>query len=350
MQLANAVFQSLNFSEAERAVDSLLWLKEIYWKFIDLFSRTIFDPAYQLFWLYLVTFLVVAVFSYLLYYKRGAFSPRDFLRFCFPKAIYLHPSAMVDYKIYIVNMVLFPFIRMAPFVGTVVVAAAVGDQLTAIFGVREPLFASGLWSNAIFTIAVLIVADFAFYVSHALHHFIPVLWPFHSVHHSAEVLTPITAFRTHPLYRVVNQTIMGVTSGLFQGWLLYYLFGKMVLVTILGVNFGLALFNLAGSNLRHTHIWLSYGPKLNHILVSPAGHQIHHSAAPEHRDKNLGQVFAIWDWMFGTLVIPGDRKALVFGIGDDRPQPHSSLLLAYAVPFSDVWKAFRRQPRRSKRT
>src|SRR5690606_39715058 len=48
-------------------------------------------------------------------------------------------------------------------------------------------------------------------------------------------------------------------------------------LTLFGSNVVFALFHLLGSNLRHSHIWWSFGPTLSRILISPAQHQIHHS-------------------------------------------------------------------------
>ena len=40
-----------------------------------------------------------------------------------------------------------------------------------------------------------------------------------------------------------------------------------------------------------------------YLLISPYQHQIHHSDNPKHFNKNMGSKLAIWDWMFGTLVL-----------------------------------------------
>lgn len=330
-----------NEGSAEYAQWLIQWLKEIYRAVYRLPTVTLLSPGSRLFWVYLIAFIMVAALSFALYYRRPAYGFRNFLKFCFPKAVYLHRSAMVDYQLFIVNIALSPITRLAPILSTVAVAAMVGDQLAAALGPREQLFATALWTNVAVTIAFLLVWDFATYVNHAAHHFIPVLWPFHSVHHSAEVLTPITIYRSHPLYGVVKGSVRGVIMGLFQGVIFYFFFGEVALVTILGVNFGVVLFNFAGSNLRHSHMWLSFGPWLSYVFMSPAQHQIHHSVAPEHRNKNLGRIFAIWDWMFGTLYVPMERLELVFGIGDGRAQPHSNLLAVFAVPFLDSWGAIR---------
>jgi sterol desaturase/sphingolipid hydroxylase (fatty acid hydroxylase superfamily) len=59
-------------------------------------------------------------------------------------------------------------------------------------------------------------------------------------------------------------------------------------------------------NLRiffHSQFWISFGPVFNHIFISPAQHQIHHSVLPQHRDRNMGAIFAFWDYFFGRFYI-----------------------------------------------
>ncbi|MGH8546663.1 MAG: sterol desaturase family protein, partial [Gammaproteobacteria bacterium] len=116
-------------------------------------------------------------------------------------------------------------------------------------------------------------------------------------------------------------------------------------LTILGINAVSALFRIFGANLRHSHIWFSFGPVLNHIFVSPAHHQIHHSARPEHWNRNYGEVFAIWDWMFGTLVLPSEeiRKNLILGVGIGAPQHHPTLAKVYLEPLASMYELLTRR-------
>ncbi|HMQ57251.1 MAG TPA: sterol desaturase family protein, partial [Rhizobiaceae bacterium] len=130
-------------------------------------------------------------------------------------------------------------------------------------------------------------------------------------------------------------------------FVLFFITSDINLVTIGGANIIYAVFNVLGSNFRHTHIWISYGPVLERILISPAQHQIHHSLEVEHHNKNYGEVFAIWDWMFGTLYVPQGRTELRFGLADRRgnllAQPHPTLKDALVGPFRDSAKAFSRR-------
>jgi sterol desaturase/sphingolipid hydroxylase (fatty acid hydroxylase superfamily) len=205
------------------------------------------------------------------------------------------------------------------------------------------------------TVVFTLVSDFCVYWVHRWHHEQPVLWPFHAVHHSAEVLTPITVYRKHPIYDLISDGVSSVFIGFAQGVFLFLLFNDLSPVTIGGANAAYVLFNLFGSNLRHSHVWIGYGPVLSHILISPAQHQIHHSRDPRHHDKNYGEIFAIWDWMFGTLYVPRTREVLEFGLADSAgnpvEQPHPSLRAALVRPFVDSRKALARMWRpRDKRS
>ena len=79
-------------------------------------------------------------------------------------------------------------------------------------------------------------------------------------------------------------------------------------------------------------------------MISPAQHQIHHSEAPEHRDRNMGSAFALWDWMFGTLVIAGEQRELVLGIGDEENRRYATFSSNVLMPFVDTWHKVLRFP------
>jgi len=143
--------------------------------------------------------------------------------------------------------------------------------------------------------------------------------------------------------------------GVAQGIIFFFLVDQISPIAIGGVNAVYVVFNILGANLRHSHIWLDYGPIVDRLLISPAQHQIHHSRAPEHRDRNLGEIFAVWDWMFGTLYVPRQREQLEFGLSDlsgaPIEQPHGTFKAALLRPFVDSADAIRarRRPRNTER-
>lgn len=299
----------------------------------------------RIYWLYLLTACLLAVWSYRHYYNpHKPFRFVEFLRFLCPRRIYLHPSAILDYKIVFANRFIRPGALLTGFVSTAAIATYVDSVLDSMVSPGWGGLALNGWTIFLFTLVYALVSDFVTFVNHGLHHRWSFLWPLHSVHHSAEVLTPITVYRKHPLYNVVKLLIRAPLVGVFQGITIFLFLGKVNALTILGINLFYALFLLVGECLRHTHIWFSFGPILNYIFISPAHHQIHHSARPEHRDCNFGEIFAIWDWMLGTLVLPTEeiRKNLVFGINLGEPQKHPSLTKAYLEPLQSMYGVMKR--------
>ena len=151
---------------------------------------------------------------------------------------------------------------------------------------------------ALYAITLFIAWDASRYLLHRLMHAVPVLWEFHQVHHSAENLTPLTIHRIHPveglLYELRGVCVTGLVAGGF-----YWLFrGGNLGWTVLGVHSLGWICNMVSGNLRHSHVWWSWG-KLERWLISPAQHQMHH--APETERMNYGSWLAIWDRLGGTL-------------------------------------------------
>jgi sterol desaturase/sphingolipid hydroxylase (fatty acid hydroxylase superfamily) len=130
---------------------------------------------------------------------------------------------------------------------------------------------------------------------------------------------------------------MALTQGFVVG-LCYYLFGPTLkMLDIIGANIFVFAFNIMGSNLRHSHIWISWGDKIESVFLSPAQHQIHHSDNVKHFDKNFGTVISIWDRLFNCFIRASEVEELTFGIGKEGSQ-HKNLLGIYLQPFIQIYK------------
>ena len=289
-------------------------------------------------WYFVLACLCLALISYLYYYgKSQGFSLRSFFRFIVPKSVYLHRSALLELR----YLLTFPFIGRMIFGPALIfsgsgVAYAYTQNLLATYvgdlnynvALSRPFLVI-----AIFTVISVLITDFVFYFHHYLQHRIPFLWEFHKVHHSAEVLTPMTDYRSHPLEFLTMPSPMSAALGFFQGCFAFFLKSEVEVYKVMGLNVILFGHHLSGYILRHTHIWVSYGPILERIFISPAQHQIHHSIAKRHHDKNLGGIFAIWDGLFGTLYVPKEKEDIVFGLSNDEHREFRSLWDMYVRPF-----------------
>ena len=302
-------------------------------------------PTSRIYWLYLAGALVLAFFVYAAHRSEGAVPVERtgkfrFFRLCFPRAVYGHDSAFVDYKYYAVNTVLRAFGLIPVLIGVSVVADWAVDWLERLAGpVAEPPRAGPL-ARLCYTGAVLLAVDLGLFVSHYLQHRVPLLWEFHKVHHSAQVLTPITLYRMHPVDYILSGICGAITIGLVAGVFSWGLGGTVGEVLVGGVNLGLFLFYVFGYNLRHSHIWLAYPRWLSWLLVSPAQHQIHHSSAPRHFNKNMGFIFSFWDRATGSLYVPVRRESIDFGLGGGEDEEFNSVAALYFLPFRKAANLF----------
>jgi sterol desaturase/sphingolipid hydroxylase (fatty acid hydroxylase superfamily) len=262
----------------------------------------------------------------------------SFRRFVLPKTIYAHRSALVDYAFFVVNRLTFIPILAPLLISTTIVSHGSYNFYKSIWGPPTTLLPEGFLLEILIALSIALASDLGMFLAHYLQHKIRFLWEFHKVHHSAEVLTPITVYRFHPVDDILYMTFSGTMAGLAHGILTYLSPNGYVIANALGVNIVFFLFYLIGYNLRHSHIWLSYGPLLSLIFISPAQHQIHHSKDPQHTDKNLGFVFAFWDLLAGRLYVPKNREALIYGLRNDEEKNYQGLLKLYFKPFKELFK------------
>ena len=140
-----------------------------------------------------------------------------------------------------------------------------------------------------FALASPMVLDFLAFLTHYFQHKVPALWEFHKIHHSAEVLHPLSNYREHPVDNIVYATVLGIGSGLVLGTF-QFLFGVTpikLLVPVLGISLIAFAFNFLAYNLRHSHIWVRWPGILAYVFGCPAHHQIHHSCKRHHINKNF---------------------------------------------------------------
>lgn len=235
-------------------------------------------------------------------------------RFLVPLALWRHPSAWLDVKLLLVRTALGSLLFVPALWTSQQFAVKVALACSARWGIGALCAAPRAWAVASFTVAAFVLRDFARYWLHRAAHRLGPLWELHQVHHSAEVLTPLTLHRTHPLEALLMRGASAAAVGLAAGVCAWLFHGGVSAWEIVGVDALGFVWTITGANLRHSHVWLRYGRGLEHVLISPAQHQLHHSVEARHHDRNFGEALAVWDWVFGTLEIAGPRERLVFGV------------------------------------
>ena len=294
------------------------------------------DPKKRVFLFYILISILIAT-AWFMINKKLSF--KKTLIKIFDKKIFFSKSAKSDYKIFLINQLIMMIV--SPFLITqLTIATALYFYFHTIDWLSAGMFVgiAKIYIILSFTIFQFTIDDFSKYIVHRFMHKWPVLWALHKVHHSATVLTPMTVFRTHPLEGIIFSLRSAITQAIGIS-LFFYLFGNLVsLYTIVGVNVFVFVFNILGSNLRHSHIGIRYWKWLEYIFISPAQHQLHHSIAFEHHDKNFGAALAIWDWLFGSLHHSVEFETLHLGIKKDQKDATHNLRNLYLDPIHEIKK------------
>lgn len=305
------------------------------WQSIVELPGYLFDANKRVYLPYLLSAVVMALPVY--YASEKVRSGKGFFKFLFPKEVWWCQSAKLDYCLLITNR-LIKAATFTPIVLTMVpIAMGLSDSFEMLFGPALHLDAPSWLVISVFTLMLFLVDDLTRFLLHLMLHKVPFLWEFHKVHHSAKVLTPFTIYRSHPVESYLYACRMALTQGIVVGCG-YYVFGDTLsMYDILGANAFVFLFNIFGANLRHSHIWFSWGDRLEGWFISPAQHQVHHSDNPAHFDSNLGSALAIWDRLYGSLIKASEAGKVSIGVGQ-YDAGHDSLSAIYLKPIKLAMK------------
>ena len=167
--------------------------------------------------------------------------------------------------------------------------------------------------------------DFAGYWVHRINHNINYFWNHHIIHHSSEEFNLACALR---------QSISNFFSISF-----IFLIPTAILGVPPEVIAILAPLHLFAQYWYHTRLIGKLG-LLEYIIVTPSHHRVHHAINNEYLDKNLSQVFIIWDKLFGTFQEELEGVPPVYGV--KRPlRSWNPILINFSHLFQlikDAWR------------
>ena len=193
--------------------------------------------------------------------------------------------------------------------GTVAVAVASWSRSWLPEGWGGALAGEALWLQALVLVVVL---DFVFYLTHRLKHRWSWWWRLHETHHSSVDLDFLSSVRFHPLEKALDRclflvpiTLIGPSPEAALVW------------SCIDTFFGL----LVHANLPLRLGWLRY------VFVGPEMHRWHHTRDARMQQRNFGNNFSVFDWLFGTA---WTTRAEAKDFGIDEPD----------YPQENVWKQF----------
>jgi sterol desaturase/sphingolipid hydroxylase (fatty acid hydroxylase superfamily) len=159
--------------------------------------------------------------------------------------------------------------------------------------------------------------DFAGYWVHRISHHVNFFWNTHIIHHSSEEFNlacalrqSISNFFSITVFFLVPVALFGIPS-------------EVIAI--------IAPLHLFAQYWYHTRLIGKLGI-LEKIIVTPSSHRVHHAINPEYLDKNLGQIFIFWDFLFGTYQEELDDVPPVYGV--TRPvQTYNPFI----INFQHLW-------------
>ena len=200
-----------------------------------------------------------------------------------------------------------------------ILLAAADFTQTRNFGLLQ-LVELPLWVEVI--IGVMLLDLIGAYFVHFTEHKIKWMWKFHLIHHTDRNVDVTTGLRHHPgeiIFRI-SFTVLGVLVA-----------GVPISVVMIYQTLSVLFTHLTHANLNipdkvdHAFSWL---------FVSPNMHKVHHHYTQPLTDTNYGNIFSIWDRIFGTYVHVKDPKSIKYGIDTHMAQEENenfgNLL---AIPF-----------------
>ena len=297
-------------------------ISDIYVLFSDL-SAHIFEvfsfftqAGKRIFVLYLLTAVLIASTWAVLTKQKLAILQKQI----FSPKYWFSQSSGLDLKWITLNHILAFFLILPVLGGQVAWAMSVYRFCVSCFGEGDFIVWPPYVVMALFTFTLFLCEDFSRFFVHYCYHKIPLLWRFHAIHHSAVTMTPLTLYRVHFIEYFINAIRSLLVTGSISGLFIYAFKGQIGVYEVLGVSIFNFLFNMAGSNLRHSHVYIGFG-RFEAAFISPAQHQIHHSSSERHLDKNFGASLAIWDKLFGSWLSSKDEHVSSFGLyKQDNPQ------------------------------
>jgi len=150
-------------------------------------------------------------------------------------------------------------------------------------------------------LGVLLLDFFGAYLAHFVEHKVKPLWMVHLVHHTDHKVDTTTANRHHPIESLIR--------------FVFTLVGVFVVGTPIALVMIYQAMSLIFTQFTHANIKMPKGldKALSYVIVSPDMHKIHHHYRLPYTDSNYGNIFSIWDRMFGTFLYM-EREKLVYGV------------------------------------
>ncbi|MFY0607392.1 MAG: sterol desaturase family protein [Cyclobacteriaceae bacterium] len=177
-----------------------------------------------------------------------------------------------------------------------------------------------LWAQVV--VGIFLLDLIGAYLIHWTEHKVKWMWKFHLVHHSDTTVDVTTGLRHHP-----GETVFRIGF-------------TILAVMIVGAPIGIIMFyqslSVLFAHITHANINMPKGldKAFSMVFVTPNMHKVHHHYTQPLTDTNYGNIFSIWDRIFGTFASVEDMSELKYGIDTHmEPKENDRLSNLLAIPF-----------------
>lgn len=215
------------------------------------------------------------------------------------------------------NLILLGFVVLINLGFGLLVVWSVHESRQSGFGLFE-MWHPPLWAQLVITVLLLdLVAQ---YFAHYLLHRVKWMWRLHMVHHSDTKVDATTGTRHHPFDFLIRELFsLGVVLflGAPLGFYLFYRFLTIFFTYFTHANISLPM-------------WLDR--PLSLVFVTPYMHKFHHHFERPWTDTNFGNIFSVWDRIFGTFVY-ADPRQVVYGLDVLDARTDEDVWYQLRIPF-----------------
>ncbi len=225
-----------------------------------------------------------------------------------------------------VNLILLAFVMVINAVFGLATAGVFVWLQESQFGLLH-LFEGPVWVKLL--LSILILDLIAQYGVHYLLHKVPAMWRLHIVHHSDKNVDVTTGTRHHPIDFIIREgfaLVAVIITGMPISFYFFYRILSILFTYWTHANISLPM-------------WLDKG--LSYIIVTPNMHKFHHHFELPWTDSNYGNMFAIWDRIFGTFVYE-DVSKIKYGVDLADHTNDESIGVQLGIPFNRSVKSKRR--------
>jgi sterol desaturase/sphingolipid hydroxylase (fatty acid hydroxylase superfamily) len=187
------------------------------------------------------------------------------------------------------------------------------------FGILQWLPQMPSW---LYAVAGLLLLDLiGAYLVHFVEHKTKFLWRFHLIHHTDTWIDTTSANRHHPGESVIRFTFTTL--------------GVLIVGSPMWMVFLYQTLSVIATQFNHANISLpkKWDIVLSYFIVSPDMHKVHHHYKLPYTDSNYGNIFSVWDRLFGTFMsLP--KEEIIYGVDTHmKTEEHNQLKNLLKIPF-----------------